>query len=89
MSSNKDWDAWLEENPLKKWMTANDITQAQVGGQFGRSTFAVYSWLRGIIPDTTNSEWFFDGMRDMTGIEDFEEQWRAWERKRPMLGRTA
>jgi len=79
------WDEWREANPLKRWMKANKVTQTQVAVQFDRSPYAVYMWLHGIIPDTMNAEWFWDGMRSMTGIADFEEQWRKWEQTRPEL----
>ena len=83
--SQMTWEEWVEENPLKKWMQENEVTQVALALQLKRSPYTIHMWSRGIIPDTQNATWFWGEMIKLTGDNAIEERWRRWERTQPKL----
>ncbi len=82
-----NFDEWVSVNPLKKWMAENQVTQVEVASFFGRSQFAIYTWIRGLIPDQRDDgEWFWDNLVELTGKPEIIEEWRDWMKLRPKPG---
>jgi antirestriction protein len=79
------WSEWVEENPLKKWMREQEVTQVAVALQVGRTPYAVHMWTRGIIPEQQNAEWFWEQMTKLTGDDKIKKRWYEWAKAQPKI----
>jgi hypothetical protein len=80
-----NFEDWVDENPLKKWMRGNRVTQVEVASFCGRSNYTIYSWIRGITP-ARDVDAFWDLIEELTENPSIKDEWAEWLKHRPKPG---
>lgn len=78
--ARNQYEAWINENPLRKWRLEQKLSIMAVASMLGAGMSTIQTWESGAHWPNPES---FDKIGSLIGDEEIEVNWKAWTDNRP------